>query len=339
MSTYPAGQPNIMMASASGFPQYYTGDDMQRAAMTVLVTRCAMAMHARQLVGVRIPENVYANGGAIVYYRMPEPHVELNTSVYNALANPQDYNIDKREVRLGKSIQASVKIDTELARTNSDYRMVTQHILSRMSDAFAAAIDQAIMQELVEGAHLSNKGRGAGMICRAIDLGTLDDPTLIDANNFAAWIAQLALVMDDACMPTAGRKIILPTCLRPIVAFSLFANAGVTGRPSNFGTWASSDQAPISTAFGIDLYFTPHLPKTVVNGEAVYSVVGGVSEAAMMGFNISTVRRMQMQEAIAERVDIRGFWGFDIARPEYLINAKIKVAPPTFNNLQIARLG
>ena len=176
----------------------------------------------------------------------------------------------------------------------------------------AQMIDKQLLNDLPKQVAPCNKGRRAGALSGAYDMGAGGFPVSITPANLLVKLAEASAVLDEMCVPAADRFIVFPSQAKPVFYSSPLTNACVSGLSKSplFG-----GEIPNISDFRI--LWTNNLPMRTESGRIAYTLPFGIKSAT--GFHTQLKKTRMIEE------DARTFgqywqglqlYGYKVLRPE-----------------------
>lgn len=214
-------------------------------------------------------------GPGVTVYFLKEPCLTLRPFVKDGVMTYDTFEADTCSFTLGTAKYFGIKIadhDKMLMKNWSRYLELMTGNAARM---FAQQLDCEIMAQIVADVDCNNKGPHAGILTHSYDLGTPGNPRTVDKDTIIDLLADLQAVLDEQCLPAAGRFVVLPTKARNVLLKSdlrsaCFLNCGTGTSPITSGEITD----PL---FGFRLIFTncaPSVTDVVASARAYYVIAG-----------------------------------------------------------------
>lgn len=160
----------------------------------------------------------------------------------------------------------------------------------------------------------TNKGSAAGKYGN-IDLGTKDNPVVVDKDNIPLRVAQLQLAITEQLRWKAGEMfLIVPPAFRSVLSMSNYANAAWAGscKPCSLaidGMW----EAPIG---GFNIIESVSIPPVIdKDGNVCYYVIAGNKNAFAYVADILSGRVVELERAFAVEYQMLTVWGGKMLYP------------------------
>ena len=202
---------------------------------------------------------------------------------------------------------------TDLAQ-DCDLKMWLTKYADERAYEMTQMIDRQVLTDMPYEAAQCNKGRKAGILSGAYDMGAGGAPVSITPANLLIKLAEASAVLDEQCVPEKDRFIILPVQAKPTFMASPLTNAGVSGLSKSplFG-------GEIPDIMGFRVLWTNSLPLRTEGGRIAYTIPFGAKMAT--GFHTQLTNTRMIEE------DARVFgsywqglqlYGYKVLRPEAL---------------------
>lgn len=220
---------------------------------------------------------------------------------------PISMKIDKAKYWNIFAETTELKQDCDLKRWLTEFSDERAYEMTQM-------IDRQVLNDMPYQVAPCNKGRMAGALSGAYDMGAGGAPVAITPANIIIKISEASAVLDEACIPEKDRFIVLPVQAKPVLMASPLTNAGVSALAKSplFG-------GEIPDIMGFRILWTNSLPLRIESGRIAYTIPFGAKMATGFHTQLNNTRMIEEDARV-----FGSYWqglqlyGYKVLRPEAL---------------------
>lgn len=317
-------KPKAVLPASSGYRLYSALKNPLFAQR--LITRYYPKTISGNITTSDVIDNRIKNQGDTVIFRRA-PVAELFEYQKNQDLEVSQLNTEPDQMVIDRAFYFNVKLDRVDQKQIPDVNDWIKAFIDDALEKQAQRIDSILFRELPWQVDCQNKGAHAGAVDGSADLGTAGSPVALTKNNILEFIQQMAVVLDQANVPTQGRYLVLPTSARLLLAGNeVLADAGASGLNRSAQLMAGS-QWPTEIG-GFRLYFSNVMPRYYDDAASKHThiILAGIKNATGL------VTQLSEQDVIDQ--DPRSFskywrglnvWGFKALRPEAMAAAYVNL--------------
>lgn len=194
--------------SAAGYPQY-----QNTFLMPPIFSDRMLELFYCESIFSRISTTDYLGelkGKGDTIYFLKEPCMIVRDYTKDQILEHDTFEPDTCKVRVGLAKYFSLKIDKLDEQMMQNWPMYRTKLIENASRSFSQRIDCEMLAQVYTDVNCNNRGALAGVVTRSYDLGTPGSPRLVNRTNIIEFLTNLQAVLDEQCIPTAGRYIVVP---------------------------------------------------------------------------------------------------------------------------------
>lgn len=317
----------VGMPSASGYP----GSIFQGLQSPVYVEQFIERLYANTISGLItdtgvVPSELRSSGDLAIIPRAPRGNIRKLTK--NQELEHDRFNSDTVTFKVDKAWYWNLKIDKIDVKQIKNLGKWIKAFQDDCIQQLGQQIDHDLMQDIIEGAHMCNKGNAAGVRSKAYKLGQLGAPVDLQANGATTPLiltGRMMAVLGEQNAPLRGRYVVWPE----VVSCLFLSNATLANAYASGEARSTLLSGSIPKVMGVDHHFSQYTPVYDEGGTPAYPVIFGVKEAT--GY----VNQMTESETVMQDSRHFGqFWrgmnvaGWGVIRPELLGCAYVIVTQP-----------
>lgn len=291
-----------------------------------LITRYYPKTISGNITTSDVIDNRIKNQGDTVIFRRT-PRAEIFEYQRNQDLEVSQLNTEPDQMVIDRAFYFNVKLDRVDEKQIPDVNDWIKGFIDDALEKQAQRIDSTLFRELPWQVDCHNKGAHAGAVDGQVNLGTAGSPVALTKENILEFIQQMAVVLDQANVPTDGRYLILPTYARLLLAGNeILSHASYSGQSKSLHLMAGS-QWPTEIG-GFRIYFSNVMPRYYDEAASkhTYVILAGLKNATGL------ITQLSQQDVIDQ--DPRSFskywrglnvWGFKTLRPEAMAAAYVNI--------------
>jgi hypothetical protein len=272
-----------------------------------------------------VPTELRSGGDLAIMRRAPRGNIRRLTK--NQELEFDTMNTENVTFKVDKAWYWNLKVDKidfkQIKEIGKWIKLFQDDSIQQLSEQ----IDHDVLQDMVEAAHMCNKGNAAGVKYHRTKLGQVGAPLVMASGTAVNPLTVLGAgmqVLDEQNAPKRGRFAVFPS-----LSSMLFLNTPVLAQAYLSGQSSSTllTGSVMKNMQGADIMFCSHTPtyKDPTTGNPTYPIVFGVKEAT--GY----VNQMTESEQQTSERHFGMFWrgmniaGWGVIRPELLAVAYVEI--------------
>ena len=241
------------------------------------------------------------------------------------MSTPLELNIDKGQY-------FSVVLD-DVDAVQADVKLMDM-FTNDATEQMKITIDTDVLNGVKAGAVAANKGATAGAISGNINLGATGATRAISKTNVLDLILDMGQVLDEQDVPENGRWLVIPSWMAAMIKNSDLKQAYLTGdsqSPLRNGKLGMIDR--------FTLYVSNSLPNAVDLGSdgatggtggaadvRAWNILAGTRDAISFASQMNNVESIRAQSTFGNIVRGLNVYGYQVTKPEALVNALVSKA-------------
>jgi len=241
------------------------------------------------------------------------------------MSTPLELNIDKGQY-------FSVVLD-DVDAVQADVKLMDM-FTNDATEQMKITIDTDVLNGVKAGAVSANKGATAGAISGNINLGSTGATRAISKTNVLDLILDMGQVLDEQDVPENGRWLVIPSWMAAMIKNSDLKQAYLTGdsqSPLRNGKLGMIDR--------FTLYVSNSLPNAVDLGSdgatggtggaadvRAWNILAGTRDAISFASQMNNVESIRAQSTFGNIVRGLNVYGYQVTKPEALVNALVSKA-------------
>lgn len=305
------------VAAAPGYPQYQNTFMIPPIMSDRMLAQFYCDSIYTQISSTDGLNEVIGKGDTI--YFLKEPCIGIREYVKDGVLTYDTLEADTCKFTIGAAKYFGIKIDRLDEQLMANWNRYLDSIKANAARTFAQRVDCEMMGQIVSEVDCNNKGPNAGVVSHGYDLGTPGSPFTITPDTIIKFLAYMQAVLDEQCVPEAGRYIVLPPEFRVMMFESELRSACFL----NCGTGVSmiaNGSTPMEL-MGFKFIFSncaPRVLDTATNAYAYY-VIAGLPMATAFGSWANMSAEMRDKDNPYERYISALFaYGFAVLYPQAL---------------------
>jgi N4-gp56 family major capsid protein len=241
------------------------------------------------------------------------------------MSTPLELNIDKGQY-------FSVVLD-DVDAVQADVKLMDM-FTNDATEQMKITIDTDVLNGVKAGAVAANKGATAGAISGNINLGATGATRAISKTNVLDLILDMGQVLDEQNVPENGRWLVIPSWMAAMIKNSDLKQAYLTGdnqsilRNGKLGmidrfTLYVSNCLPTATDLGSD---SATGGTGTAADVAAWNIMAGTRDAISFASQMNNVESIRAQSTFGNIVRGLNVYGYQVTKPEALVNALVSKA-------------
>jgi hypothetical protein len=222
----------------------------------------------------------------------------------------------------------SIKIDSlDKMMMGDRWERVREIAINKASHTLSKGIDCEIMALMATEAHCANTGPTAGLVSQMYNLGQVGAPVALTSANVLQKLSELQAVLDEQEIDRAGRFLVAPYPLGPVLMNSEMRSACFSN--CNNGTSTYVTGMPPMHICGFDIYFSNCVPHGLDPGtnSQCYYLLAGMKQATAFA---SILDQSRVSDDAPRSYDVfyqgRMAYGYAVIYPEALASMYVRFA-------------
>lgn len=323
-----AANQRAVVPSASGYPVYSRLSNPVFARS--LVARFQHDGVVAQFTSSDIvPSEIKTTGSEVILRR--EPEAELFSYQKNQTLTHSNLDTDIIRMVIDRAKYWSLKLDQIDRVQIQDVNTWINAFKTNAARKLDREITREVATQVPHEVSKFNRGRCAGRLTGAYNLGTAGSPIKLTPKNFAMYLAYLQAVLNEQDVPSDNLFVLVPYAFRPLFYHqdSPLFSVCVSGLQKS-SVLLNGEQWPDMIGFKwIFSHEVPMLWDPVAN-ENTYAIIAGRRDAIAMVTQLSKTRMIDNEpKSFSTYWQGLQVYGFKTIRPEALavLYASINVTP------------
>lgn len=254
-------------------------------------------------------------GDQITFWRAPE--VIVRDYVKNGEMKHDTLESKPVTISIDRSKYFSFKMDCIDEFQIQNWDAIKSATMANATRAMVDCIDKELLGTTFAMAAESNQGANAGCQCKRVDLGVLGAPVALTADNILEKLTEVALVLDEQCVPQEGRFIVLPQCFKPLIFNGPLACADCSGMNESMYLNGRIPQSLV----GFRIYFSHNVPMVDdISNRKAWHIMAGLPMATVFATQMEKMREFEGHDSFDTYYQALQVYGFDVLYPQALVH-------------------
>jgi hypothetical protein len=221
-----SGMPNPM-GTDRGMREFY-----QACAKPEILETFRCATFVNELTSRARLQGLLREGTEYTYMRMSDPIVHRGYDFNSEFASPDTPKGAECKIRLGYHAYVNEKLDPMVLRqmTGTGREAYRSDRNMRAGQVLAQTHQDDFLCWLASQVHPCNEGNNAGVASGTIDLGTIENPFVMNPRNSLALFTLLDQTLNEHNLPRGNRRVVIPAPIKTQLALSVGRAIANTGR-------------------------------------------------------------------------------------------------------------
>lgn len=300
--------------AASGYPQY-SGNFIHPMVSMRLIEDFYCTSVFGEISSTEYSGEFSRGGDQITFWRAPE--VIVRDYVKNGEMKHDTLESKPVTITIDRAKYFSFKMDCIDEFQIQNWDAIKSATMANATRAMVDCIDKELLGSTFAMAAAKNQGANAGAQCQNVNLGVIGAPVVITAANLLQKLTEIALVLDEQCVPQEGRFIVLPMCFRPLILNGPLAAADFSGMSQSL---YMNGRAP-GELVGFKIYFS-HNVKMVddPSNRKAWHILAGLPMATVFATQMEKMREFEGHDSFDTYYQALQVYGFDVLYPQALVH-------------------
>jgi hypothetical protein len=307
--------------AAAGYPQY-SGSLIAPKFGQDLIERFYCSTVFGEITTTDYIGELKSCGDQISFWE--EPTVAVHDYVKDGTIKHDTFESKQIVLSIDKAKQFSIKLDMIDEHQICNIDMWKNKLMVNASRAMADHVDCSILSTLYTEAAKFNRGAAAGKCTGCFDLGEVGAPLSMNADNVLDVLADLATVLDEACVPREGRWIVVPPKFENLLRRAENCKLCFTGLSD-----ANLMNGKIPTMIGgFNIFVSNKVPMSIdpITNEPVFNLVAGWKGAAVFAAQLERTRIIEDKDTWDTYYQGFMVWGSGVVKHDGLAHLYVTFA-------------
>lgn len=300
--------------AAAGYPQY-SGNFIHPMVSMRLIEDFYCTSVFGEISTTEYAGEFSKGGDQITFWRAPE--VIVRDYVKNGEMKHDTLESKPVTITIDRAKYFSFKMDCVDEFQIQNWDAIKSATMANATRAMVDCIDKELLGTTFAMAAESNQGDRAGCQCKRVDLGVLGAPVALTADNILEKLTEVALVLDEQCVPQEGRYIVLPQCFKPLIFNGPLSCVDCSGMNESMYLNGRIPQALV----GFKIYFSHNVPMVDdISNRKAWHIMAGLPMATVFATQMEKMREFEGHQSFDTYYQALQVYGFDVLYPQALVH-------------------
>jgi hypothetical protein len=251
-------------------------------------------------------------GDSITFYR--PPHIQVMNYQKDMTLKRQTFEMKPVTLSVDKAVYFDFKIDRIDEKQICNWPQIKSRLVESAARSAANNVDCEILGEVFADASRYNRGATAGVQSKCYNLGDVGAPLVINRLNVLDVLLDMQAVLDEQCVPTEGRYIVVPAKFKTIILSSDLRSVCFSGLAQST---MLNGKMPDNIA-GFDIYISNHVSSVIDAGTnaRAFNILFGVKGSIVFASQLEEIREMQDVNSFDTRTQGLMVYGYGTIQEE-----------------------